>query len=332
MTEIQQKTAKTGLLLINLGSPDSPSPGSVRRYLVEFLSDPRVIDLPRWFWLPLLYLVIGPLRGFKSARAYQKVWTPEGSPLVVITLDLLEKVRRALRVGGTSVVAEAAMRYGEPDIPGALAKMDAEGVEELVVLPLYPQYSATTTESAFDAVHKYYQGKQSTPTIRLIRQYYDQPDWTSAIAGSIQDWWQQHGKADLLMFSFHGLPERYIEEGDPYLDQTLASVKNISSELKLAESEYLLSFQSRVGAEKWLEPYTDKELTRLAESGVKRIQVVCPGFSIDCLETLEEIAMQNQEIFVAAGGETLEYIPALNDSDGHVEVVLELLRQETAQN
>jgi ferrochelatase len=316
---------KTGLLLINLGSPSSPEPAAVKRYLVEFLSDPLVVDLPRWLWLPLLHLVIAPLRSKKSARAYQKIWTAEGSPLVTLTMDLADKVRAALNRPGSLIIVEAAMRYGEPDVAGVLAKLEQRGIDQLVVLPLYPQFSATTTESAFDVVRKYYGRGKESPEIHYIRQYHDQPAWTAAIAASVEAWQQDHGRADILMFSFHGLPERLIAAGDPYHDQCEASVRNIVAALELGESEYLLSFQSRVGAEKWLAPYTNKELIRLAASGVKRVQVICPGFSIDCLETLEEIAMQNRDLFLAAGGDALEYIPALNDSDAQVELVLALL-------
>lgn len=316
---------KTGLLLINLGSPSSPEPAAVKRYLVEFLSDPLVVDLPRWLWLPLLHLVFAPLRSKKSARAYQKIWTAEGSPLVTLTMDLADKVRTALNRAGSLVIVEAAMRYGEPNVAGVLAKLEQQGIDQLVVLPLYPQFSATTTESAFDAVRQYYRGGEESPEIHYIRQYHDQPAWPDAIAASVEAWQQDHGRADILMFSFHGLPERLIAAGDPYRDQCEASVRNIVAALELGESEYLLSFQSRVGAEKWLEPYTNEEVIRLAASGVRRVQVICPGFSIDCLETLEEIAMQNRDLFLAAGGDELEYIPALNDSDAQVELVLELL-------
>jgi ferrochelatase len=331
MIEETSKRAKTGLLLLNLGSPDSADAPAVKRYLVEFLSDPRVVTLPRWLWLPLLKLVIAPLRGKKSARAYQKIWTNEGSPLVVLTLKLAEQVRRALRLAGSSISVETAMRYGQPDVAGALARLDERGMDQLIVLPLYPQYSGTTTESAIDAVKAYYTGRQRVPKIEFIRQYHEQPAWPEAIATSIKAWWQQHGRADILLFSFHGLPQRYVEQGDPYLQHCQESLKNVVTELQLEESEYVLSFQSRVGAEKWLEPYTDKELVRLAESGVKRIQVVCPCFSIDCLETLEEIAMQNRDLFISSGGETLEYIPALNDSDAHVQVLLDVLDAALSQ-
>jgi len=326
----EQNTAKTALLLVNLGSPDAPDAGAVRRYLVEFLSDPRVVDLPRWVWLPLLKLVIGPLRGRRSARAYRKIWTEQGSPLVVLTLRLAEKVQRSLRLAGSDVLVEVAMRYGQPDVAGALARLQDTGIGRLIVLPLYPQFSATTTESSFDAVRAYYEGNNKPPAIRFVKQYFDVPAWSLAIADSINAWWCEHGRADVLLFSFHGLPERYIAAGDPYRDQCEQSVQNIVKELKLDDSDYLMTYQSRVGAEKWLEPYTDKELIKLAESGTRRVQVVCPGFSIDCLETLEEIAMQNRDFFLAAGGETLEYIPALNDSDTQVDLVLEILREETA--
>ncbi len=313
--------------MLNLGSPSAPDPAAVKRYLVEFLSDPRVIDLPRWLWLPVLHLLIAPLRSQRSARMYRKIWTAQGSPLVVMTLGLADKLRRALRLAGSPVIAAAAMRYGQPDISSVLTKLDDRHIDQLLVLPLYPQYSATTTESAFDVVHAHYRGKDHAPDIHFIRQYFDQPVWTAAIVASIEAWWQQHGRADVLIFSFHGLPQRYITAGDPYGDQCEKSVQNIVAGLRLDDSEYLLSFQSRVGAEKWLQPYTDKELVRLAQSGARRVQVVCPGFSIDCLETLEEIAMHSHDLFLAAGGEQLEYIPALNDSHAQVEVLLALLDQ-----
>jgi ferrochelatase len=310
---------------MNLGSPSAPEPGPVARYLKDFLSDRRVIDLPRWFWLPLLYLVIAPIRGRKSARAYRKIWTDQGSPLVVLTEALAAALREELASQDSPPVIATGMRYGEPSTAHALQSLDRAGIEKLIVLPLYPQYSGTTTESAFDAVKHYYRSSDAAPEIHYREHYYQHPAWTAAIAESIRVWRAGHGSAELLMFSFHGLPERYIAQGDPYRDQCLESVRNITNALELSEQDYVLSFQSRVGAEKWLQPYTDKELERLAAAGVKRVQVVCPGFAIDCLETLEEIAMQNRELFLAAGGEVLEYIPALNASPAHVQVMQALI-------
>lgn len=315
-------TPKTAVLLANLGTPAAPEARTVGHFLREFLSDPRVVDLPRWLWLPLLYLVIVPLRSRRSAAAYRKVWTEEGSPLLVFTLRLAKKLSDRLR--GHAVVT-AGMRYGEPSIAAALADFHSRGIQRLVVLPLYPQFSGTTTTSVFDAVDAALQTLNWQPEQHRVEHYYQHPQWIKAVADSINAFQGEHGTADMLLFSLHGIPERYVQNGDPYAQQCHDSIAAIALQAGLEEGKWLLTFQSRVGREPWLQPYTDQILQQLPNQGVQHVQVVCPGFAVDCLETLEEIAMQNEERFVEAGGQTLQYIPALNDTDTHVEVLASLV-------
>jgi len=313
---------KKGVLIANLGTPDAPERKPVARFLREFLSDPRVVDLPRWLWLPLLNLVIIPFRSGRSAAAYREIWWKEGSPLLVLTERLADKLASSLP---DSWKVEIGMRYGDPSIRSGLEKLRGEGVDELVVIPLYPQFSHTTTSSIYDAVDAALKDMQWNPPQRRIQDYHVDEEWTCAIANSIYEYRQQHGAADRLMFSLHGIPERYVRQGDPYRDQCEAGVRIIAEKLGLSDDEWMLTFQSRVGREPWLQPYTDKTLEKLGNSGVKTVQVVCPGFAVDCLETLEEIAMENSEGFEEAGGEKLHYIPALNDSDSHVRVMKALI-------
>jgi ferrochelatase len=281
-----------------------------------------VVDLPRYLWLPLLYLIIIPLRAGRSAAAYRKIWWPEGSPLLVLTQRLGDQL--ALKLSGKAIV-DIGMRYGEPSIHQALDRFRQSGACRLVVLPLYPQFSASTTSSIFDSVEQVLTAMEWQPQMQRIEQYHDQPAWIEAVAASIRAYREMHGKAEKLIFSMHGLPRRFIENGDPYEDQCRQSIESIVSALELGQDEWLLSYQSRVGREPWLQPYTDITLLELAQSGVKHVQVVCPGFAVDCLETLEEIAIQNRERYLAAGGENLEYIPALNDSEQHADLLLELV-------
>lgn len=322
MAKTANRDPKTAVLLANLGTPQAPERAAVARFLREFLADPRVVDLPRFLWLPLLYLVIIPLRAGRSAAAYQKIWWPEGSPLLVLTQKLREQL--AARLTGRAVV-ETGMRYGDPSIRSALERLRNGGVQRLVVVPLYPQFSATTTSSIYDAVDQALTTMGWQPELCRIEQYHDQPGWIDAIAGSIREFQSIHGKAEKLIFSMHGIPQRYVENGDPYEGQCRQSIAAIVSALDLSEDEWLLTYQSRVGREPWLQPYTDLTLLELARSGTGSVQVVCPGFAVDCLETLEEIAIQNRERFEAAGGGKLEYIPALNDSDAHARVLQALL-------
>ncbi len=322
MENIASDNRETAILLANLGTPEAPRRSAVARFLREFLSDPRVVDLPRYLWLPLLYLVIIPLRAGRSTAAYRKIWWPEGSPLLVLTQRLCEQMKSKL---GSKAVIDIGMRYGEPSIRQALDQFHQSGTHRLVVLPLYPQFSASTTSSIYDAVEQALTAMQWQPEIQRIEQYHDQPAWVEAVAASIRTFREKHGSAEKLIFSLHGLPQRFVENGDPYEDQCRQSIDSIVSALGLGVDEWLLTYQSRVGREPWLQPYTDKSLRELAQSGVKHVQVVCPGFAVDCLETLEEISIQNGEQFVAAGGEKLEYIPALNDSEQHAELLLGLV-------
>ena len=325
MTEIKQVNKKTGILIANLGTPDAPERKSVARFLREFLSDPRVVDLPRFLWLPLLNLVIIPLRAGRSAAAYREIWWPEGSPLLVLTERLAERLRGRLQ--GRRPV-EIGMRYREPSIRIGLERLQQAGVDEVAVIPLYPQYSGTTTASIYDGVEAALRDLCWEPRLRRIESYYDHPAWVQAIADSISAYRAEHGSAEKLIFSLHGIPQRYVRQGDPYQQHCEKSVDAIVRVLGLAEDEWLLTYQSRVGREPWLQPYTDETLEELARSGVRHVQVLCPGFAVDCLETLEEIAMQNRELFEQAGGEKLEYIPALNDSDAHA-ALMERLVEET---
>lgn len=321
MTEINQKDPVSGVLLANLGTPEAPQRKPVARFLREFLSDPRVIDLPRYFWLPLLNLVIIPLRAGRSAAAYREIWMEEGSPLLVYTQKLA--ARLAGIVPGKNV--EIGMRYGKPSILGGLKKLKDAGVDMLTVIPLYPQFSHTTTSSIYDAVELALDELGWDPEQVRISEYFDNRAWVTAIADSIREFQRQHGKPEKLLFSLHGIPQRYVTEGDPYQDQCERSVQAVAAELGLEGDEWMLTYQSRVGREPWLQPYTDETLKALPLGGTRHVQVLCPGFSVDCLETLEEIAMQNREFFEQAGGEKLEYIPALNDSEAHARVLQDLL-------
>ena len=313
-----------GVLLVNLGTPESPKSRHVGKFLTEFLSDPRVVDLPRWFWLPLLKLIIIPMRKARTASAYQKIWMKGGSPLQVYSEALSGDLQQHL---GDKVKVGLAMRYGSPDIKSSLNLMRKDGVKKLIILPLYPQYSVTTTESVFDAVNLALKGLEWSPELLKVQQYYDRPGWVHSIASSVRNFRLQHGKAEKLLFSMHGIPKRLVDAGDPYEKQCRQSVASVVDVLKM-KKESVLTYQSRVGREPWLQPYTDQVIKELAQSGVRHIQVISPGFSVDCLETLEEIAMRYRELFIAAGGEKLEYIPALNDSDAHISLLAAVVEQQ----
>ncbi|MGD8927511.1 MAG: ferrochelatase [Lysobacterales bacterium] len=324
MTENVSIKSGTGVLLANLGTPDAPERRPVAKFLREFLSDRRVVDLPRIFWLPLLYLVIIPFRSGRSAAAYRKIWWPEGSPLLVLTERLADRLRGVL---SGAMPVEVGMRYRGPSIADGLSRLKEAVTDSVVVLPMYPQYSDTTTASIYDAVDAALGQMGWQPRVHRIDDYHDHPAWVEAVANSIRTFQQEHGAADKLLFSLHGIPQRYVRQGDPYQAQCEASVRAIAAALGLDEGRWLLTYQSRVGREPWLQPYTDLTLEALARDGVKSVQVVCPGFAVDCLETLEEIAMQNRELFEAAGGEKLEYIPALNDSEAQVELYRRLVEE-----
>ncbi len=337
--EADAAAERTGVLLVNLGTPDAPETAAVRRYLAEFLADPRVVEMPRWLWLPILYGVILRIRPARSARAYARVWTEEGSPLLVYSRGLQARLAQAL--AGGAVEVELAMRYGNPSIPAVLDAMRARGLARLLVLPLYPQYSATTTASVFDAIAEYFTGARRVPELRFVARYWEEPTYLDAIAASVREHWAQHGEpaqtGERLLFSFHGIPQRYVAAGDPYANECLATAAAVVERLALDASQWQVCFQSRVGREPWLQPYTDKTLEKLPGEGVRRVALVCPGFAADCLETLEENAMENRDLFLEAGGETFHYIPALNDSAAHVRALGQVIARvlalpgETAQ-
>lgn len=322
---------RLGVLLCNLGTPESPTPTAVRRYLAEFLSDPRLVELPRWIWLPLLHGVILNVRPRRSARAYSRIWTAEGSPLLTLSRALHAAVDARLQATTPGRVQVAlAMRYGEPSIHAALSALRAAGARRLVVLPLYPQYSGPSTGSVFDAVSATLQRWRWVPDLRFVSGYHDDPAYLDALARSIEEHWQRAGRADRLYFSFHGLPYRYFLQGDPYFCQCQATARLLATRLGLASADWQVVFQSRFGRERWLEPYADRTLEAAARAGVRTVDVVCPGFAVDCLETLEEIAMQNRELFIAAGGQDLRYVPALNARADHAQALAALVERQFA--
>ncbi|MCI4567903.1 ferrochelatase [Lysobacter sp. CFH 32150] len=311
----------TALLLVNLGTPAAPTPRAVRHYLAEFLSDPRVVQLPQWLWQPLLRGVILPLRGARVARKYAEIWMDAGSPLAVHTRELAAVVQQQL----PQLRVAHAMRYGEPALAATLATLRDEGIRRVLALPLYPQYSTTTTASVADVLA----GAKGIET-RLVSEYHLDAGWIAAIAASIHAHWQVHGRGEKLVLSFHGIPQRLVDDGDPYATQCEASVAAIARTLGLRDDEFMLTYQSRFGREAWLQPATQATLQSLAADSVRRVDVVCPGFAVDCLETLEEIAMVNAEAFRSAGGEALHYIPCLNATPAHADALAALAQRQLA--
>ena len=315
-----------GVLLVNLGTPEAATPAAVRRYLRQFLSDPRIVEAPRWLWWPVLHGYVLRVRPARSAELYAKIWTPEGSPLAIGTTALATSLQSALKqVRPGPIVVRRAMRYGEPSIPEVLHDMVRAGVRRLIVLPLFPQYSGTTSASVLDAVAAEIAHWRWVPELRFIADYHAEPLYIEALAQSVRAHWQQYGRAQRLLLSFHGIPQRYFEAGDPYFCQCQATARALRERLDLRESEMTVCFQSKVGREPWLQPYTEDIVANLPNRGVTHVQVLCPGFAVDCLETLEEIALRNRERFIESGGEHFEYIPALNASENHVAALGDLI-------
>lgn len=315
---------KIGILLVNLGSPASTSTADVRAFLREFLGDPRVVNLPRPLWWMILNLFVLPFRPRKSAHAYQTIWTDKGSPLIVLTQQLTDKL--AKRLGSETVLVDCAMRYGKPALRDKLRHFQQQGVDEIIILSLYPQYSSTTTASIFDVVAEEFVSWRHMPSLRFISEYHQDPNYIQALADSIRVHWQENGQAGLLVMSFHGLPAKLTEWGDPYFYHCQTTARLLAEALGLNDKEWRLVFQSRFGRAEWLKPYCVEVLQDLPKQGIKQVDVVCPGFSVDCLETLEEIAIANKEVFIEAGGKSYRYIPALNDADAHVEVMAKILQ------
>jgi len=316
----------TAVLLVNLGTPEHPTAASVRRYLGEFLADPRVVEIPKPIWWLILHGIVLRVRPAKSAKAYQSIWMDRGSPLMVFTKDLAEALRQELHERGVDELAvEIAMRYGNPSIPDQLARLKESGVQRFIILPLYPQYAAATTASIFDKVAEIFVRQRHVPALRFISDYHLDEGYIAAVASSIERFWQTHGRSEMLLFSLHGLPAVSRKQGDPYYYQCVASTQSIAAKLGLEDGAWKLVFQSRFGAQEWLKPYCVDTLKELPGLGVKSVDVVCPGFAVDCLETLEEIAIANKEIFIEAGGISYRYIPALNASQEHAKVLADLV-------
>lgn len=325
------RVPRCGVLLTNLGTPDAPTPAALRRYLGEFLWDPRVVRIPRLLWWLILHGVILRTRPAKSAHNYQTVWMPEGSPLLVFSQRIADRFKAqidALSAGPMEVAL--GMRYGNPSMPSALAKLRDAGCDRIVVLPLYPQYSSATTASTFDAVAAEVKSWMWVPQLRFVGQYHDEPGYIAALTQQIKSFREQNGTSDLLLFSFHGMPKATLLAGDPYFCQCQKTARLVAQRLRLADEQWQVVFQSRFGKAEWLQPYADRTLQKLPGQGKRKIDVVCPGFAADCLETLEEMAMQNRDLFLKSGGEQYRYIPALNDSSAHVDFLAGLARQHMA--
>jgi ferrochelatase len=317
---------KIGVLLINLGTPDSPETGDVRRYLAQFLSDPRVVEMPRLLWKIILHGIILHTRPKRSAEAYRKVWTEAGSPLLTISRCIAAGLQQQLDAATPGAyTVELAMRYGNPSVASGLERLRQTNARRLIILPLYPQYSATTTGSAFDAVAETLRRWRWIPELHLINDYHDNPAYIDALADSVQGFWADHGEPERLLLSFHGIPQEYAEGGDPYPEQCRTTSRLLAKKLGLDESRWALSFQSRFGRQEWIQPYTDQTLQSWGAEGVAGVHVICPGFSADCLETLEEIAVENRESFQDAGGSEFRYIPALNDHPTHIRALAGLI-------
>ncbi len=320
-----------GVLLTNLGTPDAPTAKALRPYLAEFLADPRVIETPRIIWLPILYGFILNVRPAKSAHAYQQVWKEDGSPLLSISRRQAAALQRSLQVRCPGPVRVAlGMRYGNPSIRAALEELRDAGARRLLVLPLYPQYCAATTASTMDAVSDVLRTWRWLPELRTVMSYHDDSRHILALKRSIESHWALHGRGDRLLLSFHGIPKKYLLAGDPYHCQCHKTARLLAESLRLDKEQCLVTFQSRVGPAEWLQPYTDVTLGELPARGIKSLDVLCPGFSADCLETLEEIAMRGRDTFLQAGGERFHYIPALNDAADHIDGLTELVLRHTA--
>ncbi|MDN5924374.1 MAG: ferrochelatase [Xanthomonadales bacterium] len=327
---MSNQQVKQAVLLVNLGTPTAPTAAALRPYLAQFLGDSRVIDTrPRWFWWLILHGVILRLRPRRSARAYARIWSKQGSPLRVFSEALAAALTQALAALPNPPQVALAMTYGQPEIGKTIAQLQRDGVRELLVLPLFPQYSATSTGAVIDAVAEAMKALRWPPELRIINDYHANAGYLDALAASVLAHWQNHGRGERLLLSFHGIPQRYVDCGDPYFAQCQATAQGLRERLPVAADTILVSFQSRVGREVWLQPYTAATIVKLATDGIGQLDVLCPGFAVDCLETLEEIALQNRDRFLAAGGAALNYIPALNAEPAHVDALVGLIMRHT---
>ena len=315
---------RTAVLLTNLGTPDAPTAGAVRKYLAEFLSDPRVVEIPRAVWWPILHGVILRTRPAKSAVKYAAIWTREGSPLWTWTRMQADRLRGSLGERGHAVLVQPAMRYGQPSIAGALDALKSQGATRILMVPMYPQYSAATTASTLDAVAAWSARVRRVPELRVLGQFHDDEGYIAALASRVTDHWMREGRGRMLVMSFHGLPARSLALGDPYHCQCQKTARLLAERLGLQADEYKVTFQSRFGRARWLEPYTDATLRKLARAGLERVDVLCPGFTADCLETLEEIAIEGRNTFVTAGGKAFHAIACLNDHPVWIDALAKL--------
>ena len=320
---------KIGVLITNLGTPDAPNKKELKVYLNQFLSDPRVIELPKILWQILLKLVILQIRPSKSAEAYKQIWTDKGSPLLDIANRQLNKIQSSFSSKNENIVFEVGMRYGNPSIPDALLKLQKKQVRRLLVLPMYPQYCAATTGSTFDEVTNVLQKWRWIPEMRFINQYFEEKNYIEALSNSIKSFWKKTSKPQKIIFSYHGIPKRYLTNGDPYHCFCLKTTRLVKEQMGLSDDEIMTTFQSRFGREEWLKPYTSETLKELPKQGIKNIHIISPGFSSDCLETLEELEEENKEYFMESGGENYHYIPCLNDHDDHIDVFVNLIKKHT---
>ncbi len=318
---------KLGVLMINLGTPDAPETPEVRRYLAQFLSDPRIIELPRWLWKTILHGIILRVRPAKSAEAYKEVWSEtDGSPLLSISKKQQAALQKELSARyGDDVVVGLGMRYGTPSVDDALTELEQHNVRRLLIIPMYPQYSGTTTASVFDEVANRLQRTRWLPELRFINQWCDEPGYIKVLANSVKKYWAENGKNDLLVTSYHGIPMRYLLNGDPYHCLCHKTTRLLAEELAIDPSKTKVVFQSRVGKEEWLQPYCDETMKRLPKDGVTKIDVISPAFAADCLETIEEIEGENREYFMENGGESFNYIPCLNDDAEHMQFMADLV-------
>jgi ferrochelatase len=321
---------RTGVLLVQLGTPAAPTAAALRPYLAEFLGDPRVVEIPRLLWWPILHGIILRTRPARSARKYASVWTDEGSPLMANSVRQEKLLRGALGERGHDVEVALAMRYGEPSIAATMEALKARNVTRLLVLPLYPQYSASTTATAFDEVARVLRGWRNVPELRWVRDFHDDEGYLDALAGQVRRSWDREGRGERLVMSFHGVPRRTLELGDPYHCECHATARRLAAKLGLGKGEWLVTFQSRFGKAQWLQPYTEPTLQQLARDGVKTVDAVCPGFVSDCLETLEEIAMEAKHAFIEAGGTAFRYIPCLNDAPSFIDGLASLAQRHLA--
>lgn len=313
---------KRAVVLVNLGSPAMPTPAAIKTFLTQFLSDSRVVEIPRLLWWPLLRAVILPLRSKRVAKLYEEIWTEKGSPLTAMTIRQAALLQAKLQQSGNAdVIVCTAMTYGHPSIAEVIGTLRKQQIENIMLIPLYPQYSGTTTGAVYDQVARLVSSSRYVPDVRVVRHYCHRDEYIAALANSVRDYRQQHGSSEILLFSFHGIPRYCVEKGDPYADHCMHTAKLVAEELGLTDSQWKLCFQSRFGRAEWLQPYTDELLAALPADGIKRVDIICPAFASDCLETLEEIEIGSRDCFMKAGGEYFARIPCLNDRDDHIKLL-----------